>query len=75
MTISHNNNRYAVECLKYCKTLDGVRIYCFKNIAPLLNHNYIVAVKSRENLTLSFTFFPDIKSSVIDYLENVCRYA
>ena len=45
MIITRKDAKYSVECLKFAKLGTGVRIYLFKNNAPIMNCNYIVAVR------------------------------
>lgn len=74
MKISRKNQNYLVDVLKFCKTLDCVSIYLFKNRLPLMDHQYIVAVKKDAD-TMCFQHFKDINKAISCYLENVCLYA
>ena len=74
MIITRKNQKFSVECVKFVKTYQGVRVYLFRNLFPLMGHEYIVAVKKDAD-TMLFSHFKDIKSALNAYLENVCCYA
>ena len=74
MIITRKDAKYSVECLKYAKLGSGERIYLFKNNAPIMNCNYIVAVRKDAD-TMFFKFFQSIKFASQAYIENLCNYA
>lgn len=55
-------------------TLEGVRIYLFKNKFPIAKLEYIVAVRKDED-TMYFSHIRTIFEATSSYLENVCKYA
>lgn len=74
MKITRKNQLYSVECIKFCKNQDNVRIYLFKNLFPIAQLEYIVAVRKDAD-TLYFSHFRTILEATSSYLENVCKYA
>lgn len=74
MTITRKDQKYSVECLKMVKTLDGVRIYLFKNLFPIALMQYIVAVRKDDD-TMLFNHCRTVREAVSSYLENVLKYA
>lgn len=74
MKITRKNQSYSVGCLRMVKTLEGVRIYLFKNKFPIAKLEYIVAVRKDED-TMYFSHFRTILEATSSYLENVFKYA
>lgn len=74
MKITRKNQLYSVECIKFCKNQDNVRIYLFKNLFPIAQLEYIVAVRKDAD-TLYFSHFRTLRDAFSSYLDNILKYA
>lgn len=75
MNITRNNIPFEVDAVKFCKMLDGTRIYLFNVLKqPIIAGRFIVAVKRGDDV-LVFQHHTDIKLAIQHFLDLLCLYA